>query len=54
MNCARAFVLLDSLALAERGGSGRGYVMSPALEERLRLYTQCVALGDEMRLLGRR
>ena len=53
MNCARAFVLFDCLVLAEPGSAGRGFIMSPVLESRLKLYKDCEALAVEMSLLRR-
>jgi hypothetical protein len=52
MNSARMFVLLDSLAFAEypsRGSHDRATLIA-----RLEIYSGCVNLGAEARLLGRR
>jgi hypothetical protein len=51
MNCGRMFFLFDYLAAAESRGMRRSVVLDSAFQERLDIYSSCVLLGRERKLL---
>jgi hypothetical protein len=50
MNCARAYVLLDHIALASTRGY-RSVILDENFAKRHELFERCVSLGSEQRLL---